>query len=71
MYNDQLIHSSFFLTRHHINPEILATLGTSSFSLTNRIFDLKVVFQDLEIFISISDRYRRGYGILLIDIDNQ
>ena len=35
------------------------------------IYNRRKLFQDLEIFISISDRYRRGYGILLIDIDNQ
>jgi len=34
------------------------------------IYNRRKLYQDLEIFASISDRYKRGYGILVIDIDN-
>ena len=34
------------------------------------IYNRRKLYQDLEIFVSISGRYKRGYGILVIDIDN-
>ena len=33
------------------------------------IYNRRKLYQDLEILASISDRYKRGYGILVIDID--
>jgi diguanylate cyclase (GGDEF)-like protein len=34
------------------------------------VYNRRKLFDDLKIFISISDRYKKGCGLLIIDIDN-